>query len=81
MSHANELLRKGQLVELTDRRAELVKRFERARGDLVQYAFPSDPLNPIESCQVELVEQAVKDLVQIRAEFQAVQKAIRELGG
>ena len=81
MSHQDELLRKGQLADLKERRAELVKRFERAKGDAVQYLWPSDPLNPIGSCRVDLVLQAAADLDKIKAEYEALQKAISELGG
>jgi hypothetical protein len=81
MSHTHELMKKGQLAVLKDKRAELTKRFERCKGDLLQYSFPSDPLDPIGSCQLDLVEQAVTDLVKIKKEYDRTQTAIQELGG
>lgn len=81
MTRVDDLIRRGQLSELRERRAELVKRWERAKGDVVQYVFPTDPLDPIESCQLELAEQAMRELVSIRDEYRRVEAAIRELEG
>lgn len=81
MSHTDILIRKGQLAELREKRSELLKKFERCRGDVVQYCFPGDPLNPVETCRIDLAQQAITDLVEIKAEYLKVEAAISELGG
>lgn len=76
-----ELMRLGQIAKLRERRLELAKRFERTKGDVLQYTFPTDPLNPIGTCQLELAAQAMKELVGIQAEYLQIENAIAELGG
>jgi hypothetical protein len=79
--NTNELIRKGQLVDLKERRMELIKRIQRCCGDVAQYSFPTDPLRPVETCRIDLLEQAVKDMVDIKEKYEKVEAAIQELGG
>lgn len=81
MASTNELIKRGQLAELREKRAELEKKFSRCREDVVTYTFPTNALDPIESCQLDLAAQAMKELLETKAKHRQVSEAIRKLEG